>query len=239
MEFFEILNNACTNENIPFDEDKYSKLIKYKDMLKEWNEKINLTAITDDEGIIKKHFIDSLKIFRFSKLKNCKKIMDVGTGAGFPGIPMKILMPELDIVLLDSLNKRINFLNEVINTLQLKGISAIHGRAEDFARESNYREKFDAVVSRAVANLSVLSELCLPYVKKDGFFIALKGPAVENEIIEANKAIKVLGGELEDTIMVTVEGTELNHNLVIIKKTNHTSKDYPRKAGMITKKPII
>jgi len=238
MEFFDILNDACSNEGLTFDEDKYSKLIKYKDMLKEWNEKINLTAITDDEDIIKKHFIDSLKIFRFTKLKNCKRIIDIGTGAGFPGIPMKILMPEIEIVLLDSLNKRVNFLNEVINSLNLTGIAALHGRAEDFARENNYRESFDAAVSRAVANLSVLSELCLPYVKKDGYFVALKGPAVEEEIIDASKAIKVLGGQIERTIMVTVEGTDLNHNLVIVNKISHTLKEYPRKAGIVAKKPI-
>lgn len=238
MEFFEVLNDACSNEGLPFDEDKYNKLIKYKDMLKEWNEKMNLTAITDDDGIIKKHFIDSLKIFRFSKLKNFKRIIDVGTGAGFPGIPMKIIMPEMEIVLLDSLNKRISFLNEVINSLNLEGITAVHGRAEDFARESSYRESFDAAVSRAVANLSVLSELCLPYVKKNGYFIALKGPAVEEEIAEAGRAIKVLGGQIEINIPVTVEGTELNHNLVVVNKINHTPKEYPRKAGIVAKKPI-
>lgn len=238
MEFFDLLNNACSNEGLSFDEDKYNKFIKYKDMLKEWNEKINLTAITDDEAIIKKHFIDSLKIFRFSKLKESKRIIDIGTGAGFPGIPMKIIMPEIEVVLLDSLNKRVNFLNEVISALNLKGITSVHGRAEDFAREVNYREKFDAVVSRAVANMAVLSELCIPYVKKNGYFIALKGPAVEEEIKDASKAINVLGGVLQETIEVTVEGTDLNHNLVVVKKTKETTKDYPRKAGTAAKKPI-
>ncbi|MFL0248548.1 16S rRNA (guanine(527)-N(7))-methyltransferase RsmG [Candidatus Clostridium stratigraminis] len=238
MEFFDMLNEACFNEGLAFDENKYNKLIKYKDMLKEWNEKVNLTAITDDEGIIKKHFIDSLKIFRFSKLKSFKRIIDVGTGAGFPGIPMKILIPEMEIVLLDSLNKRINFLNEVISHLNLDGITAVHGRAEDFARENNYRESFDAAVSRAVANLSVLSELCIPFIKKNGYFIALKGPAVEEEINEAGKAIKVLGGQIESIIPVTVEGTDLNHNLVVVNKINHTAKEYPRKAGVVAKKPL-
>lgn len=238
MEFFDILNNACSNEGLPFDEEKFNKFIKYKDLLKEWNERINLTAITDDEAIIKKHFIDSLKIFRFSKLKDSKRIIDIGTGAGFPGIPMKIIMPEIEIVLLDSLNKRVNFLNEVISSLELRGITAIHGRAEDFAREAKYREKFDAVVSRAVANMAVLSELCIPYIKKDGYFVALKGPAVDEEIKDANKAINVLGGSLQETIEVTVEGTDLNHNLVVVKKIKETSKDYPRKAGTAAKKPI-
>lgn len=238
MEFFDILNNACISEGLLFDEDKYNKLIKYKDLLKEWNEKINLTAIVDDENIIKKHFIDSLKIFRFSELKTAKKIIDVGTGAGFPGIPMKIIIPEIEVVLLDSLNKRVVFLNEVIASLGLNGIKAIHGRAEDFAREPKYREKFDAAVSRAVANMSVLSELCIPYVKKNGYFIALKGPAVEEEIIEGSKAINVLGGLLQETIKVTVDGTDLNHNLVVVKKVKETTNAYPRKAGIAAKKPI-
>ena len=147
MEFFNILNEACLNEGLSFDEHKYNQFIKYKDMLKEWNEKINLTTITEDNEIIKKHFIDSIKALKFAPLKNAKKIIDVGTGAGFPGIPLKIIMPDLEVVLLDSLNKKVSFLNEVINTLGLKGITAIHGRAEDFAMENGYREKFDAAIS--------------------------------------------------------------------------------------------
>jgi 16S rRNA (guanine527-N7)-methyltransferase len=238
MEFFDILNEACSHEGLSFDENKYNQFIKYKDMLQEWNEKINLTAITDDEAIITKHFIDSIKVFRFSQLKTSKRIIDVGTGAGFPGIPMKILMPEIEIVLLDSLNKRVNFLNDVIKSLNLKGIIAVHGRAEDFAREIGYREKFDAVVSRAVANMAVLSELCIPFVKKNGYFIALKGPAAEEEIMDASRAIDVLGGILQETIIVTVEGTDLNHKLVVVKKIKETSRDYPRKAGIVAKKPI-
>lgn len=238
MEFFEILNKASLSEGLVFNEDKYNKFIKYMKLLQEWNEKVNLTAITEDEEIIKKHFIDSLKIFRFSELKNVKRVIDVGTGAGFPGIPMKIMLPEMEVVLLDSLNKRVNFLNDVINTLGLKGITAIHGRAEDFAQTNTYREVFDAAVSRAVANISVLSEFCLPYVKKGGYFVALKGPAVDDEITEGNKAISTLGGVLQGTIKVEIEGTDLNHNLVIVKKVKETPKTYPRKAGTATKKPI-
>lgn len=238
MEFYDILKRAAENEGLAFDEDKYNKFIKYMDILKSWNEKINLTAIVDNDGIIKKHFIDSIKIFRISEFKDARRVIDVGTGAGFPGIPIKIMMPEIEVVLLDSLSKRINFLNEVISELGLKGITAVHGRAEDFARLSDYRERFDASVSRAVANMAVLSELCIPFVKKGGYFVALKGPAVEEEIEEGSKAINVLGGQLKQTINVDIEGTDLNHNLVVVSKVRVTSKIYPRKAGTAAKKPI-
>ncbi|ERI90522.1 16S rRNA methyltransferase GidB [Clostridiales bacterium oral taxon 876 str. F0540] len=238
MKFFELLNKACINEGLEFDEDKYNKLMQYKDLVIEWNEKINLTAITEEEEFIKKHFVDSIKAFRSLELKNSKKIIDVGTGAGFPGIPIKIIQPSVEVVLLDSLNKRVNFLNEVINKLGLKGITAIHGRAEDFAQDKKYREAFDAAVSRAVANMAVLSELCIPYVKVNGYFIALKGPAVDEEIKEGLKAVTTLGGAVERVIEVEVEDTDLNHNLVIIKKVKETPKVYPRKAGTASKKPI-
>ncbi|MCM0647024.1 16S rRNA (guanine(527)-N(7))-methyltransferase RsmG [Clostridium swellfunianum] len=238
MDYFDILNEACRNEGLSFDEQKYNQFIRYKDMVKEWNEKINLTAITEDEEIIKKHFIDSIKALKSTELKNAKKIIDVGTGAGFPGIPLKIVIPELEVVLLDSLNKRVNFLNEVINSLGLKNITAVHGRAEDFAANPSYREKFDAAVSRAVANLAVLSEFCIPFVKVNGYFIALKGPAVEEEIKAGTKAVETLGGTIKDVIEVQVEGTDLNHNLVVVKKVKNTPKSYPRKAGTAAKKPI-
>ena len=173
MKYFDMLNKSSINEGLEFSEKKYEQFMKYKDLIKEWNEKVNLTAIKEDEEIVKKHFIDSIKVFKFEGLKNAKNIIDIGTGGGFPGIPMKIIKPEINIVLLDSLNKRIKFLDEVIKELQLKNIKAIHGRAEDFAQETQYREKFDVAVSRAVANLTVLSEFCLPYVKVGGFFVAM------------------------------------------------------------------
>jgi len=238
MEYFDILNEACNNEGIEFNEEKYSKFIKYKEMIKEWNEKINLTAIVEDDEIIKKHFIDSIKVFKFEKLKNGRKVIDIGTGGGFPGIPMKIVNPSTEVVLLDSLNKRINFLNEVIKDLELNNIRTIHGRAEDFARESRYREKFDVATSRAVANLTVLSEFCLPYVKVGGYFVAMKGPAIEEEMKDAKNAIKILGGQVEKIIEVDIEGSDLNHNLVVIKKIKETPSKYPRKAGMVTKNPL-
>jgi len=238
MDYFELMNVACTNIGLSFDEDKYNKFIQYKDMIQEWNQKVNLTAITEDSEIIKKHFIDSIKIFKFQGLKDADRIIDIGTGGGFPGIPMKIMFPDMEVVLLDSLNKRINFLNEVINKLGLKKITAIHGRAEDFAREAAYREGFDAVVSRAVANLTTLSELCIPYVKVGGNFIAMKGPAIDEELKEAQKAISTLGGKVNEIIEVEIEESDLNHNLVIINKNNSTPKAYPRKPGMASKKPL-
>lgn len=238
MEFFDLLKDACEKENLAFNEETYNKFIVYKELIKEWNQKINLTAITDDEEIIKKHFIDSIKIFEFPYVKEAKTIIDIGTGGGFPGIPMKIVNSDSKMVLLDSLNKRINFLNLVINEINLSNIETIHGRAEDFARNDIYREKFDLAVSRAVANTTVLLELCLPYVKAGGYFVALKGPAIEDEIKEANNALKVLGGKIEEIIEVDIAGSNLKHNLLVVKKIKNTPNKYPRKAGMITKNPI-
>ncbi|SHJ84981.1 16S rRNA (guanine527-N7)-methyltransferase [Hathewaya proteolytica DSM 3090] len=238
MIYYDILNEACKDVGIDFNETMYNQLILYKDLIKEWNEKINLTAITEDHEIITKHFIDCIKIFKFDELKEQKTVIDVGTGAGFPGIPMKIVCPSMEVVLLDSLNKRINFLNLVIEKLNLKGISTIHGRAEDFARPDKLREKFDVAVSRAVANMSVLSEFCMPYVKNGKFFIALKGPAVEEELKESRLAIEKLGGKMYQLIPVDIQDSDLNHNLVVVKKITNTPKQYPRKAGVITKKPL-
>ncbi|WP_040191103.1 16S rRNA (guanine(527)-N(7))-methyltransferase RsmG [Clostridium culturomicium] len=238
MEYFDMLNEACQSMGLSFDEEKYNKFIKYKDLIKEWNQKINLTAITDDEEIIKKHFIDSIKVFNCDYVKNAKSIIDIGTGGGFPGIPMRIVKEDSKMVLLDSLNKRINFLNEVINDLNLSNIKTIHGRAEDFAQTAEYRQRFDLAVSRAVANLTVLLEFCLPYVKVGGYFVALKGPAIEEEIKAAEGALKALGGKIEKIIEVDIEGSDLKHNLLVVKKIKDTPKKYPRKAGMVTKNPI-
>ena len=239
MNYFDIMNKASNNEGLEFTEKKYEQFMQYKDLIKEWNEKVNLTAIKEDEEIVKKHFIDSMKVFKFNELKNAKDVIDIGTGGGFPGIPMKIIKPEINIVLLDSLNKRINFLNEVIRELGLENIKAIHGRAEDYAQEVQYREKFDVAVSRAVANLTVLSEFCIPYVKVGGYFVAMKGPAVEEEIKQSQNAIRMLGGKIEHIEKVQIEDSDLNHNLVIISKIAQTHKKYPRKAGMVTKNPLL
>lgn len=238
MEYFDIMNVACEKLKLPFNEDKYNKFIKYKEMIQEWNEKVNLTAITEDEEIMKKHFIDCIKAFNFEYLREAKSIIDVGTGGGFPGIPIKIMNDNTEVVLLDALNKRLNFLNEVITELKLNNIRTIHGRAEDFARDKNYREKFDIATSRAVANMTVLSEFCMPYVKVGGYFLALKGPAIEEELKEAKNAIGTLGGKIEGIIEVEIEDSDMKHNLVIIKKVKATDMRYPRKAGVVTKKPL-
>lgn len=229
------MSKASESEGLVFNEDQYNKFVKYKEMLQIWNDKINLTAITEDEEIIKKHFIDCIKAFKFDKLKDAKRIIDIGTGAGFPGIPIKIMKEDTQIVLLDSLNKRVNFLNEVISELNLKNITAIHGRAEDFSKDKEYRENFDVAISRAVANLKVLSEYCIPYVRINGYFISLKGPAVEDEINDAKFIISQLGAKIEDIIQVEIEDSDLNHNLVIIKKIKETPKQYPRKTAVIKK----
>jgi len=238
MVYFDIMNTALSDVNLPFDEEAYNKFMQYKDMIKYWNEKINLTAIVEDEQIVKKHFIDCIKIFKCSPLKEAKSIIDIGTGAGFPGIPIKIIKQDISVVLLDSLNKRINFLNEVISKIELKNIYTIHGRAEDFSRKIEYREKSDAAVSRAVANLAVLSELCIPYVKVGGYFVAMKGPSVEGEIKDGKNAISILGGKIDDIIKIEIENSDLKHNLVVIKKVKETPKIYPRKAGTAVKKPL-
>lgn len=238
MKYFELMKNACDSVEMNFDEDKYNKFITYKNLLQEWNEKINLTAITEDEEVIKKHFIDCIKAFSENQFKEAKTLIDVGTGAGFPGLPIAIMREDLNITLLDSLNKRVNFLNIVKNSLNLTNVTTIHSRAEDGARNKELREKFDIATSRAVANMAVLSEFCLPYVKVGGYFIALKGPAITDELNDAKNAIGTLGGKLIEVIEVSVEGTDLKHNLVVIKKVKETPKTYPRKAGSITKKPI-
>ena len=238
MEFYDLMAKAAEDVGLELTTEQYDQFITYMRLLQEWNEKINLTAILEDEEIIKKHFIDSIKAFKRDEFKKNVNMIDVGTGAGFPGIPIAIMNPNINVTLLDSLNKRIKFLDIVISKLGLKNIKTIHSRAEDGARNKKLREKFDIATSRAVANMSVLSEYCLPYVKVGGKFIALKGPAVDQEIEESDVAIKTLGGELEQICEVKIEDTDLRHNLVVVKKIKERAKTYPRKAGTISKKPI-
>lgn len=238
MVYYDLMHKAALDVGLEFNKERYDKFIKYKSILQEWNEKINLTAITEDEDIIKKHFIDSIKAFKFEGFNKANSIIDVGTGAGFPGIPIAIMKENVNIMLLDSLNKRVNFLNEVISEINLTNINTIHSRAEELSRKDEYRESFDIATSRAVANMSVLSELCIPYVKVGGYFVALKGPSIEEELNEAKNAIGTLGGKLEDIIKVDIEGSDLKHNLVIVKKIKSTASTYPRKSGSISKKPL-
>ena len=209
---------------------------KYMDLLLEWNEKINLTAITDKDEIILKHFIDSLTIEKY--IKDNDKVIDLGTGAGFPGIPLKIKNESIDITLVDSLNKRVNFLNEVIKELNLKNITAIHSRIEDLAHDKNYREKYDVVTSRAVANMSTLVEYMLPFAKIGGICICMKGPNVDEELENAKGAIKKLGGKIEKVESLTLPDSDIERNIVIIKKISQTDKKYPRKAGTPSKDPL-
>lgn len=238
MEFYDLLKSACDDIGVEFDEKKYNQFIKYKELIQEWNQKVNLTAITEDEEIIKKHFIDSIKLLKFNKIDGNSKIIDIGTGGGFPGIPLKIVMPNIKITLLDSLRKRVSFLELVTKELGLTDVEPIHGRAEDFAQQEKYREKYDFAVSRAVANMTVLSELCIPFVKVNGYFLPLKGPAIDDEMRDASNAIAILGCKVEKIIDVVVEDSDLKHNLVIVKKFKNTPKKYPRKAGMVTKNPL-
>ena len=216
------------------------QFLLYYNMLIEWNSFMNLTAITDFDEVLKKHFTDSVSLIRAIPDLGEKKyrMIDIGTGAGFPGIPLKIVFPNISVVLLDSLNKRVNFLNEVISKLQLTDITAMHGRAEDFAKNKEYRESFDLCVSRAVANLATLSEYCLPFVKKNGRFISYKSEKVSEEFEVSGKAISVLGGEYENQITFELPDSDIYRNLFIIKKKSATPGKYPRKAGLPSREPI-
>lgn len=231
--------------HISISETQLEQFLTYYEMLVEKNKVMNLTAITDFDEVMKKHFIDSLSLVKVCDLTENFSVIDIGTGAGFPGIPLKIVFPDLRLTLLDSLNKRVGFLREVIERLNLHEAEAVHGRAEDFARPGQLRETFDFCVSRAVANLSVLSEYCLPYVKVGGKFISYKSEKVmaesENsrtEIAEAEHAISVLGGKLTDQIGFTLPFSDIYRNLIVIEKNRPTPKQYPRKAGTASKKPI-
>ena len=228
-----LLKNACNELNLKIDDNQIDEFLKYKQLLLEWNEKINLTAITDDKEIILKHFVDCLTVCKFIDFNN-KTFIDVGTGAGFPALPIKIFCKSSAPTLLDSLNKRINFLKTVGNELNLQNITYVHSRAEDAGQDIAFREKYDFCVSRAVANLSVLAEFDLPFVKVGGYFIALKGPLLDNEIIDANKAITTLGGIIEKVETIKIPFTDIEHKLVFIKKLRQTPKQYPRKAGKVS-----
>ena len=210
----------------------------YYEMLTEWNKVMNLTGITEYEEVNEKHFIDSLSIVKVIDMSKIDKIIDIGTGAGFPGMALKIAFPHLKVTLLDSLNKRIKFLDAVIDELKLEEIKTIHGRAEDYARKEQYRENYDLCVSRAVSNLSTLSEYCLPYVKKEGVFISYKSGDIEEELLKSKKAIQILGGRVEDVVKFSLPETDIHRSFVKIRKTSATKNKYPRKAGLPAKEPL-
>lgn len=224
---------------IKLNEKQIKQFLTYYEMLVEWNSFMNLTAITEFEDVMKKHFIDSISLIKAYDISKPVNVIDVGTGAGFPGLALKIAYPNLKITLLDSLNKRIQFLNEVIQKLQLEQITTIHGRAEDYSKREEYREKFDLCVSRAVANLSTLSEYCLPYVKKGGYFVSYKSEKVSEEIFIAENAIKILGGIIDRQVEFYLPKSDIYRNLFVIKKVENTPKKYPRKAGLPSKEPLL
>lgn len=222
--------------HILLSDAQFDQFFTYYEMLIEKNKVMNLTAITKFDEVIKKHFIDSLSLVKVFDLSGELSLLDVGTGAGFPGIPLKIAFPHLRVTLLDSLQKRVGFLNEVIVELSLDNVEALHGRAEDFAKPGLLRECFDLCVSRAVANLSTLSEYCLPYVKVGGSFISYKTDAGETE--QAKHAIEILGGDLREQKAFTLPDSDIHRNLIVIEKCRPTPNQYPRKAGTANKKPL-
>jgi 16S rRNA (guanine527-N7)-methyltransferase len=229
---------TLTQMHLPVSDEMIGKFLHYYEMLVETNKVMNLTAITEFDEVLEKHFIDSLLLGNVVDLERegNLRLLDLGTGAGFPGVPLKIAYPQLDIVLLDSLNKRIQFLNRVIEELSLEGILAVHARAEDYAKKE--RESFDLCVSRAVANLAVLSEYCLPFVKVGGAFVSYKSEKTDAEIEEAAKAIRVLGGEVENVVRMELPDSKAVRNFVVIRKVKETPKKYPRKSGTASKTPI-
>lgn len=214
------------------------KLLIFKDIMLEWNEKINLTSITDERDIYVKHFLDSATCLSTGYIKSGMRVIDVGTGAGFPGIPVKIIKNDIKITFLDSLNKRINYLKEVVQKLELDDTVLIHGRAEETGNNKSHRESYDVVLSRAVASMNILCEYCLPFVKVGGVFLCQKGPNVEEELKEAEKAINVLGGKLIEIRKYKLPFSDIIHNVIIIEKEVHTPTKYPRKPGKPSANPI-
>ncbi|MDF2589223.1 MAG: rRNA m(7)G-527 methyltransferase [Anaerocolumna sp.] len=233
-----IFTDLLQEFHITLSEKQIEQFIKYYEMLIEKNKVMNLTAITEYEEVISKHFVDSLSLIKVFEVRQEVSVLDMGTGAGFPGIPLKIAFPDWEIVLIDSLNKRVNFLNEVITELGLKKISALHGRAEDYGHKIEFRESFDLCVSRAVAKLSTLSEYCMPYVKVNGFFIPYKAGNIEAELDESKAAMHVLGGKVESVNSFNLPKSDIERTLLKIKKIKSTPKMYPRTAGKPAKEPI-
>lgn len=239
MEFNEFKEKMILNVDklgITLSEIQLKQFYNYMNLLIEWNKKINLTAITEPNEIILKHFVDSLTISKY--ISDGTRVMDVGTGAGFPGIPLKIYRQDIEITLLDSLQKRINFLDEVIRELNLGKIETIHSRVEDFGKDKKYREKFDIATSRAVANLVTLSEYLLPLVKVGGKVISMKGSLIEEELEHSKNAIKILGGKVEKVDEFDLPNSDISRNIILINKIKETPNKYPRKAGEPSKKPL-
>lgn len=234
----QIFDEMMKELNIEVTDQMKQQFDKYYELLVEWNKVMNLTGITEYDEVNSKHFIDSISIVKAMDVNSVESVIDIGTGAGFPGIPLKIVFPHLKVTLLDSLNKRIKFLNTVIDELGLGDICTIHGRAEDFAKKVEYREKYDLCVSRAVANLSTLSEYCLPYVKVNGYFMPYKSGDIDEELNDSKTAVKILGGKIEDTVKFQLPGTDIGRSFIKIRKVKNTGKKFPRKAGLPSKEPL-
>lgn len=235
-EIISLLIDTLNEWDILITDYQINQFLKYYDLLIEWNEKINLTAITDFKEVIIKHFIDSLSIVKICDMNNIDSLIDIGTGAGFPGIPLKIVFPDIKVVLLDSLNKRVDFLNLVINELSLDNIEAYHGRAEELAHNNDFREKFDLCVSRAVANISTLSELCIPFVNLNGCFISYKSNKVDEELSNSIYTFDILNSYVDKVFKFNFFDNE--RSFVVIKKSDIVSDKYPRRAGIPAKKPL-
>lgn len=233
-----VFENRLDQLGIHINEKQKAQFLQYYELLIEWNKVMNLTGITEYDEVNEKHFVDSVSIVKAAGIYDVKTVIDIGTGAGFPGIPLKIVFPHLHVVLLDSLNKRIKFLNTVIEQLDLQDIETIHGRAEDYAKDVKHREQYDLCVSRAVANLSTLSEYCIPFIHIGGYFISYKSGNIEEEVNSSKKAVQVLGGTIENIVKFELPGTEIGRSFVRIKKETSTKKKYPRKAGLPSKEPI-
>lgn len=235
QEFSKELKEKSKLINIELKDSQIEKFYNYMNLLLGWNEKINLTAITEPKEVILKHFVDSATIIKY--IENDMQIVDVGTGAGFPGIPLNIVNSKANYILVDSLNKRVNFLNEIINDLELKNINTVHSRIEDFGK--NNKERFDIATSRAVASLNVLLEYLLPLVKVGGICICMKGSNIKEEIENSNKALEILGGNIEKIEEITLPNSDIKRNIIIVRKIKNTPNKYPRKAGIPSKEPLI
>ena len=234
----EILRQGINGFGIEANDQMINDLKTYREILVDWNQKMNLTGIEEEREVFIKHFLDSISALSNGYIKNGISLIDVGTGAGFPGLPLKICLRDIKLTLLDSLNKRINFLQEVSNTVNLEDVEFIHGRAEDFGKDSKYREQFDVATARAVAGLPILMEFCVPFVKLGGYFVCLKGPNANLELEESQKAMEVLGLEFIEKIDIELPNEELKHNILVFKKVKNTPEKYPRKAGKPAKSPI-
>ena len=232
------LENGFKELNIRINKKSIDELLLFKDMLLEWNKKINLTSITDNQEIFIKHFLDSATCMATGYIRDGFEVVDIGTGAGFPGLVLKVLNKKMNITLLDSLRKRTNYLENIVINLGLKNVEIIHGRAEEYGNKEDYREKYDIALSRAVASINVLLEYCLPYIREGGYFLCQKGPKFKDELKEAEKALKVLGGKINEVKEFILPGSDIKRNIIVIKKIYKTPAKYPRKAGKPSSNPI-